>query len=41
VGLKLSADDVGDGILKRTPEEIHDWVADPAIFTEDGGPSIA
>ena len=25
----------------RTTTEINDWIADPAIFAEDGGPSIA
>ena len=41
VGLKLSADKVGKGIKERTDEEINYSVADPAIFTEDGGPSLA
>lgn len=40
VGLKLTAEEVGQGIRKRTAEKINDWVADPAIFAEDGGPSI-
>ncbi len=39
-GLKLTAEQVGEGIRNRTKEQIHDWVADPAIFSEDGGPSI-
>ncbi len=39
VGLKLTAEEVGDGIRERTNEEIAFWVADPAIFKEDGGPS--
>jgi len=39
-GLKLTAEQVGEGIRNRTVEQIHDWVADPAIFSEDGGPSI-
>lgn len=46
VGLKLPAEAVGAGIAQRTPERLSgacvmDWVADPAIFTEDGGPSLA
>lgn len=41
VGLKLTADKVGDGIRKRTDEEINYSVADPSVFTEDGGPSLA
>lgn len=41
VGLKMTAEDVGDGIHSRTSEKVHDWIADPAIFAEDGGPSIA
>lgn len=42
-GLKLTASDVSDGILskEREGEKISYSVADPAIFTEDGGPSIA
>lgn len=39
VGLKMSAEAVGDGIRERTKEKISMWVADPAIFKEDGGPS--
>jgi hypothetical protein len=41
VGLKMSAEVVGDGIRDRTTEKISDWVADPACFKEDGGPSHA
>ncbi len=41
VGLKLTAEQVGQGITERTDEEIAYSVADPAIFAEDGGPSIA
>lgn len=46
VGLKLPAEAVGSGINQRTPERASgeapiDWVADPAVFTQDGGPSIA
>ncbi len=39
VGLKLTAEVVGDGIRKRTKETIGDWISDPAAFKEDGGPS--
>lgn len=46
VGLKMPAEAVGAAIAARTPEKLQgtcpiDWVADPAVFTEDGGPSIA
>ncbi|MGB1373817.1 MAG: hypothetical protein ACPG6R_11895 [Aequoribacter sp.] len=41
VGLKMTAEEVGRGIKSRSDETIHDYIADPAIFTEDGGPSIA
>lgn len=45
VGLKLTAEAVADGIAKRETEferaRISSGVADPAIFAEDGGPSIA
>ena len=41
-GLKLTAEKVGEGIKAREAEEkIAYGVADPAIFAEDGGPSIA
>lgn len=39
-GLKMTAKKVGQGINERTKEKIHYSVADPAIFAEDGGPSI-
>ncbi|NNL94503.1 MAG: terminase [Xanthomonadales bacterium] len=39
VGLKMTAEAVGAGIRKRSTEKIADWVADPSIFKEDGGPS--
>ena len=39
VGLKLTAEAVGDGIRERTKEKIRFYVADPAAFKEDGGPS--
>lgn len=42
-GLKLTADAVAFGILERQPpgEKIAMAVADPSIFQENGGPSIA
>jgi hypothetical protein len=43
VGVKLTAEQVADGILAREQvgEKIMYRVADPAIFAENGGPSIA
>jgi hypothetical protein len=43
VGLKLTAEQVADGILEREAEgeKIDMSVIDPAAFSEDGGPSIA
>lgn len=43
VGLKLTAEEVGAGILAReTPsEKLEAGVLDPSAFSEDGGPSIA
>jgi len=42
VGLKLTAEEVADGIKTREAgERISYGTADPAIFSEDGGPSIA
>jgi len=41
-GIKLTAEQVADGIkAKELNEKISYGVADPAIFAEDGGPSIA
>jgi hypothetical protein len=42
VGLKMNAQDVGEGIADRSKDdpEIKYGVADPAAFTADGGPSI-
>lgn len=42
VGLKMTANEVAQGILdkEKKDEKITYSVADPAIFTEDGGPSI-
>lgn len=41
-GLKLTAEQVGEGIAKRSRKDpiIRYGVADPAAFTADGGPSI-
>lgn len=43
VGLKMDAGAVADGILARTPssENVVYTVADPSMFSMDGGPSIA
>ena len=42
VGLRLTAEEVADGIKQREAgEAIAYGVADPAIFSSDGGPSIA
>lgn len=43
VGLKLTAEEVGAGIRKRTApdERLTIGVLDPSAFSEDGGPSIA
>lgn len=42
VGLKLTAEEVADGIVERSGKETYAYsVADPAIFSQDGGPSIA
>jgi hypothetical protein len=41
VGLKLTAEEVGAGIVERETEKIHYGVIDPAAYSEDGGPSIA
>ena len=42
VGLKLTAEEVGRGILQREKDEkISYGVLDPAAFAENGGPSIA
>lgn len=40
-GLKLTVEQVAQGINERTHGEISYSVADPAIFAEDGGPSMA
>jgi hypothetical protein len=43
VGVKMRSEDVAAGIIKRTPEgegAIKYGVGDPAIWIEDGGPSI-
>lgn len=43
VGLKLTAEQVADGILEREAEgeKIDMSVLDPAAFSQDGGPSLA
>lgn len=41
VGLKLTAEEVAQGILDREKEKIDDEIMDPAAFAQDGGPSIA
>ena len=42
VGLKLTAEQVADGIAEReTNETMAYGVADPSIFSQDGGPSLA
>jgi hypothetical protein len=41
VGLKLTAEEVAEGIRKREHEHIDDAVMDPSAFSADGGPSIA
>jgi hypothetical protein len=42
VGLKLTAEEVGDGIKEREKGEAVSYgVLDPSAFAEDGGPSIA
>lgn len=40
-GIKLTAEQVSSGIAERETESIDYGVADPSIFSEDGGPSIA
>lgn len=41
IGLKLSAEQVSEGIIAKETEVVTYGIADPAIFAEDGGPSIA
>lgn len=41
VGLKMTAEGVAEGIKQRDPIKLAYGVADPAIFSEDGGPSIS
>lgn len=43
VGVKLTAEQVGLGVVERTPadERIDYHIADPAMHQQDGGPSIA
>ena len=40
-GLKMTAEEVAQGIQQRTFEEIEYSVIDPSAFKQDGGPSIA
>ncbi len=41
-GLKLTTEEVADGIISRSGDEKYDYgVIDPAAFAEDGGPSMA
>jgi hypothetical protein len=42
-GLKLTAEQVGDGIVarERGDPKLHQGVLDPSAFAEDGGPSVA
>lgn len=42
VGLKLTSEEVAAGIMERQgTEKVHYAVADPSIFSQDGGPSHA
>jgi hypothetical protein len=42
VGLKLTAEEVAEGIIERSQSEIFAYsVLDPSAFAESGGPSIA
>jgi len=41
VGLKMQVERVMKGIIERTGEDIRYLVADPSMFSEDGGPSLA
>lgn len=41
VGLKMSANMVAQGVIKRDTEKLAYGVADPSIFATNGGPSIA
>lgn len=42
VGMKLTAETVGLGILQKSGDEVYAYsVLDPAAFAQDGGPSIA
>jgi hypothetical protein len=41
VGIKLTAEQLAEGIVKRSSQETYSFsVMDPAAFAEDGGPSI-
>lgn len=41
VGLKMTVEEVAEGIASRETEPVTYGIADPAIFAQDGGPSIA
>jgi hypothetical protein len=41
VGLKMTAEEVARGIVDRTTHKQSYTVVDPAMFAEDGGPSLA
>lgn len=41
IGLKLTAEEVGEGLAQRGHKELDYHVIDPAAFAQDGGPSIA
>lgn len=42
VGLKMTAEEVGFGIMQRSGDETYNYdMIDPAAWQEDGGPSIA
>ena len=41
IGLKMTAEQVSRGIRDRSLEKVAYSVADPAIFAQDGGPSIS
>lgn len=41
IGLKLTAEQVGEGVKERIHENIGYYVCDPAMLAQDGGPSIA
>lgn len=40
-GLRMTAEEVANGVRDKTPEKLAYAVLDPSAFTQDGGPSIA